>query len=467
MSRHTLPDSPDVLIAGGGTAALCAALAARRLGASVLLLEAAPRELRGGNTRHSRNLRLIHEAPTPFTSGRYDADEFHADLARATGDAGQSALRERLIQGSAGLESWLSSLGVAFQPIDSGVLPHSRKTAFLLGGGKAMLNALYRSAERSGVVISYAHRVGALALRASRLHAVRVHTATSALTLHPRTLIACTGAAQANRHWLHQHWGDAAEGFRNRGTAYADGWLLRALHHAGAQRIGEAHTAYLVAVDARSPDDDGGIATRIRAMPSGIVVNRHGQRFHDEGHDSASTRYSVWGQRLARCPGQIAWLILDERARACAPSALYPPISATTPEALGAQLGIDISAFLTTLADYNASVRPPESPEQHADWHTEGLEPPKSHHARALDTPPYHAWPMRPGLTFTYQGIEIDARARVRLHDGSSAPDLFAAGMIVLPNILERGYVSGLGLTLGAVFGRIAGEEAARHALGT
>lgn len=459
-------ERPDVLIAGGGTAALCAALAARRRGASVLLLEAAPRALRGGNTRHARNLRLMHLAPTPYSPGVYSAEAFRADLERACGETARTALSERLIAESNGLDDWLSDQGVVFQPIAGGLLPESHKTVFLLGGGKAMLNALYGAAERAGVVIRYGHRVSALSLKARRLYAVRVHAGAERLTLYPRALIACTGGAQANRRWLRRYWGAAAEGFLNRGTPETDGHLLAALRHAGAQLIGDPGAAYLVAVDARSPRDDGGIATRIRAMPAGIVVDSSGRRFQDEGADSASTRYAAWGQRLAACPGQIAWLILDEPARRAAPPTLYPPLSAATPEALGARLGIDGVQLGATLAAYNAAVRPPADASDAQGWHTEGLEPPKSRQARALDTPPYHAWPMRPGLTFTYQGVAVDEHVRVRLRDGSSAPDLFAAGMLLLPNILPRGYVSGLGLTISAVFGRLAGEEAARHVLG-
>ena len=504
-----LPTRPDVLVIGGGAAALCAAIAARRAGASVLLLEEAPRWLRGGNTRHSRNLRVMHESPSPLSVGVYPEAEFASDLQRATGGTTDPALARRLIQGSAEIADWLAGSGVLFQPTASGVLPPSRKTAFLLGGGTAMVNALYATAERLGVMIRYGSAVRDPRIGQGRLDQIDCQqgpdtqldvgarlraTAGSGMsmppgepnhpqagsdgggrsqnescrtwTLQPRTAIVCCGGSQANRDWLRDQWGLAAEGFINRGTPFATGEVLHALLRQGALPVGDPHGAYLVAVDARSPDDDGGIVTRVRCMPAGIVVDASGRRLHDEGGDTASTRYALWGQRLAACPGQIAYLILDARGLREAPPSLYPPLAAESIAGLAARLEIPAAALAETLARYNAAVRPPAAGADDSDWRTDGLEPPKSRHARPLIEPPFGAWPMRPGITFTYFGIAVDADTRVRLHDGGTVENLFAAGMIMAPNLIGRGYVSGLALTIGCVFGRIAGAEAARHARG-
>uniref|UniRef100_UPI003594904B FAD-binding protein n=1 Tax=Thiocapsa sp. TaxID=2024551 RepID=UPI003594904B len=204
--------------------------------------------------------------------------------------------------------------------------------------------------------------------------------------------------------------------------------------------------------------------TRVRCMPAGIVVDTAGRRIHDEGGDTASTRYALWGQRLAGCSGQTAYLILDARGVATAPPSLYPPIAAEDIPGLAARLEIAPGPLADTIARYNAAVCPPTGDGDDRGWHTVGLDPPKSHHALPLTEPPFAAYPMRPGITFTYLGVRVDAQTRVRLNDGGTIENLFAAGMIMAPNIFGRGYISGLAMTIGIVFGRIAGEEAARHA---
>ncbi|WP_246172946.1 FAD-dependent tricarballylate dehydrogenase TcuA [Thermochromatium tepidum] len=446
---------------GGGAAALCAAITARRAGCSVLLAEQAPKPLRGGNTRHARNLRLSHDAPTAFTPGAYPASEFWSDLVRATEGRADPVLGPLFVARSAEIEDWLIESGVPLQPIAGGELPESRRTAFLLGGGKTLLNRLYTLAEQLGVEIRYGCEIRDPVIESGRLVAVMASLGGASYPLRPRTLIACCGGAQANRDWLRRHWGAAAAGFINRGTPFADGKLLEDLLRQGVQPVGDPRGAYLVAVDARSPPEDGGIVTRVRAMPEGIVVDAHGCRRHDEGGDTASTRYALWGRRLADWPDQIGYLILDARGLRAAPPALYPPILADGLAELASRLGIEATRLQATVAAYNAAVRPPNA--AHDDWHTVGLDPPKTSRAHPLTEPPFAAYPMRPGITFTYQGVAVDERARVRLSTGGVVENLFAAGMIMAPNLMPRGYVSGLALSIGIVFGRLAGAEAARH----
>lgn len=455
------PTDPDVLVIGGGAAALGAAITARRAGRSVLLAEQAPEPLRGGNTRHSRNLRLSHDTPTPFTHGVYPADEFWSELVRATEGTADPVLGRLFVERSTGIKDWLIEAGVPLQPIAGGVLPESRRTAFLLGGGKTLLNRLYALAERLGVEIRYGCEIRDPVIEDGRLTAVTAHVDGASYPLKPSAVIACCGGAQANRDWLRRHWGTVAAGFINRGTPFADGELLESLLRQGVQPVGDPGAAYLVAVDARSPADDGGIVTRVRCMPEGIVVDAHGRRRHDEGGDTASTRYALWGRRLATWPDQIGYLILDARGLCAAPPALYPPLQADSLAGLAAALGIDPAALCVTVADYNAAVH--QSTDAHDDRHTIGLDPPKTRYAHPLIQPPFGAYPMRPGITFTYQGLAVDAQARVRLAVGGVVENLFAAGMIMAPNLMARGYVSGLALSIGLVFGRLAGEEAARH----
>ena len=444
--------APDILVIGGGIAALCAAITARRTGAAVRLIETAPKPLRGGNARHARNLRAVHDAPTPFSPGTYTEAEFLTELSRIAGDRFDPLLCRRLVAGSASLVPWLAAHGVPFQPAGDGLLPVSRRTSFLFGGGKTMLNALYSTAGRLGVQIAYDSPATALTLADGRVRAVDLPSA----RLQPGAVVLCCGGAQADMASLRPFWGEAADAFVLRGSPYADGALLRGLIGQGVATAGEPGACHLVAVDARSPRADGGIATRVLGIPAGIVVDAAGRRFHDEGGDTGPTRYAVWGRKVAEQPGQLAWLILDAAASTGTLPPVFPPLTAGTLPGLASLAGIDAAGLTATVAAFNAAVR--------ADGRTAGLAPDKTRHARPLTVPPFSAMPIRPGITFTCLGAKVDGQARVLMADGSRVSNLFAAGMIMAPNVLGTGYLAGAGLTIGVVFGRLAGEAAARHA---
>ena len=459
MAPHTAwPEdaAPEVLVIGGGIAALCAAIAARRAGARVVLVECAPQAMRGGNARHARNLRIAHAEPTALSPGRYPADEFYAELQRASGGTGHPTLCRVLANGSADIVPWLRRQGVLFQPAGDGLLPVSRRTCFLHGGGKAAINALYATATRLGVAICYEAMVTALEMDAATLRAVAVRTATGLRTLRPATVVFCCAGEQANPAALRPYWGEAAANFIVRGTPYADGGVLRDLLAQGVAAVGEPGACHLVAVDARSPKADGGIVTRVLGIPAGIVVDRSACRFHDEGGDSGPARYAVWGRKVAQRPGQIAWLILDAVAGATIPPLLFPPFRGETPTALGEAAGLDPVALAATLAGFNAAVT--------GTGGTRGLLPEKTRHARRLEVPPFAAVPIRPGITFTCHGVRVDEAARVVMATGARSTNMFAAGMIMAPGLLGTGYLAGAGLTMGSVYGRIAGEAAARYA---
>ncbi|MGO9024211.1 MAG: FAD-dependent tricarballylate dehydrogenase TcuA [Beijerinckiaceae bacterium] len=427
-----LPLFCDVLVVGGGTAALCAAVSARQAGAAVLLAERAPKELRGGNTRHSRNCRIMHQEPSPLFPASYSEDEFWSDLEHVAGGAVDEALARLLIRRSADIPEWLAANGVAFQTIADGSLPWSRKTAFFLGGGKAMVNALYATACRAGVAILYDSAVSALDLDGSATLSRDGVTK----TVRTRATVVCSGGYQANKAWLRRAWGEAADNFVNRGTPFATGDALQSLLDLGAAAAGSPGACHLVAVDARSPEHDGGIVTRVKAIPFGIVVDRHGRRFHDEEAEAGPKHYSAWGRLVASCPGQSATLILDAKGIERMPPSVFPPIQGQTIAEIAAALNIDLDGLTATVEECGK-----------------------------LKAPPFSAFPIRPGVTFTCHGVKVDQRARVLMSDGHPCKNLFAAGMIMAPNILGTGYLAGAAITIGVVFGRIAGEEAARYAL--
>lgn len=453
----------DVLVVGGGMAALCAAITARRLGASVRLIEAAPIDLRGGNARHARNFRIAHEAPTAFVPGRYSEQAFADHITEVTHGAADPMLTRLLVRKSTELADWLLDKGVRLERMTRRAQPSTR-TAFLFGGGKAMVNSLYATAQSRGVTIDYEHDLIDLATDADGCHATIAH-GSAVEHIAAKTIIVCSGGNQADLAWLRQERGDTARGLVVRGTPFATGTVLRRLLAQGMKPVGDSTRCHIVAVDARGPVCDGGIVTRIAAIPHGIVVDRSARRFADEADDLGKTHYARWGERIAACPDQKAWLIMDADGLAqCGPTA-YAPIRADDIASLAAQLGLDPGALDDTVHRYNAATlnEAGKAPRLRA---THGLQPPKSHEALPLITPPFAAYPLRPGLTFAYLGLAVTSETRVLRADGTPAPRLFAAGTIMAANVLPDGYLAGLGLTIAGVFGRIAGEAAAREALG-
>ena len=276
-----------------------------------------------------------------------------------------------------------------------------------------------------------------------------------------------SGGFESNRDWLREAWGRNERGewpadeFLIRGTRFNQGVLLRDLIGQGADAIGDPMQAHMVAIDARAPRYDGGICTRIDCVSLGIVVNRDGRRFYDEGEDFWPKRYAIWGRLVAMQPGQVAHSVIDSKAI----GRFMPPVfrgeMADTLDALARQLGIPEKTFVNTMQEFNAACR--QGSFDHTvldDCRTEALSPPKSHWARPIDTPPYFGYTLKPGITFTYLGLQVDDRGSVKF-GGVPCRNLFAAGEVMAGNVLGKGYIAGVGMTIGTVFGRRAGESAA------
>jgi tricarballylate dehydrogenase len=454
----------DVAVLGGGNAALCAALTAAERGVRVIVLERAPREFRGGNSRHTRNLRCMHTAPTDVLTDAYSEDEFMADLIRVTGGVTDQTLARIMVRGSADLPRRMNRFGVRFQPSLRGTLHLGRTNAFFLGGGKALMNSAYAAAERLGVRIVYDAEVVGVGIRDGRFAFAEIRTPHGTESVRARTVVLAAGGFESNLEWLAEIWGEAAKNFIIRGTPYNTGTVLRLMLDAGAEPVGDPSQCHAVAIDARAPKFDGGIVTRLDSVPLGIVVNRHGDRFYDEGEDYWPKRYAIWGRLVAQQPDQIAYSIVDSKVIGRFMPSVFPPIVGDSIRELAATLGVPSGTLAATVERFNAAVRPGTFDHQTLDdCRTEGLVPNKTHWAQRLDTPPFHAYPLRPGITFTYLGVKVDERARVVLK-GGLAENIFAAGEIMAGNILGRGYVAGVGMTIGTVFGEIAGQQSSEMA---
>jgi tricarballylate dehydrogenase len=480
----------DVLIIGGGNAALCAALMAREAGASVLMLESSPRVWRGGNSVHTRNLRCMHEAPQDVLTEAYPEEEFWQDLLKVTGGKTTESMARRVIRESASVRTWMQKHGVRFQPSLSGTLHLSRTNAFFMGGGKALVNAYYRSAEQLGVQIRYDTPVAKLELRLSTGSARAVDgmqeqsPAQNAGSMEfaaahlengeritAKTCIVASGGFESNIAWQREAWGQneygewPADNFAIRGTRFNMGVLLKDLMAQGADTTGDPTQSHCVAIDARAPLYDGGIVTRVDCVSLGIMVNKDAQRFYDEGEDFWPKRYAIWGRLVAQQRGQLGYSIIDAKAVGRFMPPVFKGVQADTLQDLARQLGLDEAALMKTVNAYNAACQPGIF--DHAvldDCHTEGLTPAKTHWARPIDTAPFYGYALKPGITFTYLGMKVGENTAIRF-GGQESPNLFAAGELMAGNVLGKGYTAGVGMTIGTVFGRIAGVQAAQAAM--
>ncbi len=331
----------DVIVVGGGNAALCAALEARGAGRSVLLLERSTEHMRGGNTRHTRNIRCSHAEADQFFSGPYSEEEHLKDLISVTGGPQNLDLAKMAIRDSSTLPAWMSKHGVHWQQPLAGTLHLGRTNRWFLGGGKALLNTYYLTAKRMGIAVRYNAMVEDLIIENGKFEAVRLKNETGGELIRARAVVIAAGGYEANIEWLKKHWGDAAENFIIRGTPYNDGTMLAALMKHGAKSIGDPKGFHAIAVDARAPKFDGGIVTRLDVVPFGIVVNRDARRFYDEGEDIWPKRYAIWGTLIAGQPGQIAYGVVDAKAIDRFLPPMFKPFQADTLEALAPQLGLD------------------------------------------------------------------------------------------------------------------------------
>jgi tricarballylate dehydrogenase len=455
----------DVVVVGGGNAALCAALSARESGTSVTVLECAPREYRGGNSRHTRNMRCMHEAPTDVLTGIYTEEEFFADILRVTEGVTNEQLARLVIRESPNSVAWAKRQGVRFQPSLGGTLHLGRTNAFFLGGGKALMNTYYERACERHIHVLYDAEVVELDIRDGRFQGGVATVQGKRQSFRAKSLVVAAGGFEANLEWLKEAWGDAADNFIIRGTPYNRGTVLRMLLASGADSIGDPTQCHAVAIDGRAPKFDGGIVTRLDCVPLGIVVNRSGERFYDEGEDLWPKRYAIWGRLVARQPEQIAYSIIDQKVVGRFMPSVFPPIQSDTLEGLAGALNLPAAKVRETVDVFNRSVVPGSFDHTALDdCRTDGISPPKSHWAQKIDTPPYWGYPLRPGITFTYLGVRVNERAQVFFKGLGPSSNIFAAGEIMAGNILGKGYPAGTGMTIGAVFGRIGGKEAAHAA---
>lgn len=455
----------DVIVVGGGNAGLCAAISASEHVQNVLLVESAPRYDRGGNSKYTRDIRYAHDADR-YTSGEYSNEEFTQDVLRVTHNNTNTHLLDLVVSESRKIPDWLESNNVKIHEALKGTLHLGRTNLFMLGGGKAMINSYYDSALRRGVEVVYDTQCTGLNFSDDGISSVRLSGVKGTVDIEAASVIVAAGGLEANLQWLGEYWGDAVENFIVRGSRHNTGIVLKNLMENGAKTIGDLGQFHSVAVDARSPRYDGGIVTRVDSVPFGITVNRNCQRFYDEGEDLWPRRYAIWGRMIAEQPGQMAFSVVDSKARDMFLPTVFEPHKADSIRELAVMMGLDPELLSGTVEEFNRSVDPKckFNREILDDCGTTGLGIPKSHWARTIDKPPFYGYSFRPGITFTYFGVQVNDRSQILKENGKPFRNLFSAGEIMSGNILSEGYLAGFGLTIGTVMGIIAGREAGKIA---
>jgi len=393
----------------------------------------------------------------------YNEDEYFDDLLRVTAGKTDENLARQAIRTSEACLPWMEAHGVRFQPSLSGTLSLSRTNAFFLGGGKALVNAYYNAAADLGVTVAYDASVSHVVLSDGRFEAVQASVSGTSVTIAGRAAVLASGGFQADIDWLVRAWGPSARNFLIRGTPYNRGEVLRDMLESGAANVGDPTQCHCVAIDGRAPKFDGGIVTRLDCVPFSIVVNKDGRRFYDEGEDVWPKRYAIWGRLVAAQPDQVAYAIIDARSADLFMPSVYPPTVADTIDGLADGLGLPAAELTQTVEAFNAACQPGTfHPTALDGLATAGIEPAKTNWARPIATPPFYGYVLRPGVTFTYLGLKVDETARASA--GSERyENVWAAGEIMAGSILGQGYLAGFGMTIGTVFGRMAGREAAAH----
>lgn len=460
-----MTDSFDIAVIGGGNAALCAAITAAEAGARVLILEAAPKPYRGGNSRHTRNFRCMHSRPLGPLTDSYSEQEYFDDLIKVTGGKTNENLARLAIRGSEECLPWMEERGVRFQPSLSGTLSLSRTNAFFLGGGKGLVNAYYRTAAALGIEVRYEAPVTHLDVEGGKINGIEFTQNGTTHRLSPKAVVVASGGFQADTDWLARAWGPAAKNFLIRGTPYNRGVVLADLLEQGVEQVGDPTQCHAVAIDGRAPKFDGGIVTRLDCVPFSIVVNKDAERFYDEGEEVWPKRYAIWGRLVAAQPEQVGYVIIDAKSLELFMPSVFPPIKADTLEDLASKLNLPADRLCATVEEFNAACGDTSAfhPTELDSVATSGLTPPKTNWARPITEAPFYGYTLRTGVTFTYLGLKVNENAQCSIGNRPMS-NLWAAGETMAGSILGQGYLAGFGMTIGTVFGRIAGREAVAHA---
>jgi len=490
MAQHVA----DVIVVGAGNAAFCAALSAQEHGARVLMLEAAPAEESGGNSRFTAgSMRVVYNGVDDIKTlvpdltqaeiestdfGTYTAEQFFDDMARVTAHRADPDLVELLVRRSFPTLNWMREKGVRLIPIygrqafkiDGKFKFWGGLTVEAVGGGPGLIAMLTQAATKRGVPLRYATRALDLLYDGNRVQGVRARHDSGIEELRANAVVLACGGFEANAEWRTRYLGPPFDLAKVRGSRYNTGDGIRMALEIGASPCGNWSGCHAVQWEMNAPEfGDLAVGDQFQkhSYPFGILINAEGKRFVDEGADFRNYTYAKYGRVVLQQPGQFAWQVFDAKVKHLLRDEYkirqITRVSANSIEEFADKLdGVNAAAFLATIKAWNAAVRTdiPFNPTVKDGRCTHGLAVDKSNWANTIDIPPFEGYAVTCGVTFTFGGLRITPTAQVLDSDYRPIRGLYAAGELV-GGLFYFNYPGGSGLTSGAVFGRIAGAAAA------
>jgi tricarballylate dehydrogenase len=485
----------DVIVVGGGNAAFCAALAAQEQGAKVVMLEAAPEDEAGGNSRFTAgSIRVVYNGVDDIKTlvpdltqaeidttdfGTYTADQFFDDMARVTQHRADPDLVELLVTRSFDTLNWMREKGVRFIPIygrqafkiDGKFKFWGGLTVESVGGGPGLINMLTESAKKRGIEIRYHTRALDLLTDGDRVTGVRIRRDGKVSELACKAVVLASGGFQANPEWRTRYLGPGWDLAKVRGTRFNTGDGIRMALAIGASPCGNWSGCHAVQWEMNAPEfGDLAVGDQFQkhSYPFSILINATGKRFVDEGADFRNYTYAKYGRVVLEQPGQFAWQIFDQKVKHLQRDEYrirqITKVTANTIEEFAQKLeGVNAKQFVETIAEYNKAIRAdvPFNPNIKDGRRTEGLVVNKSNWANTIDAPPFEGYAVTCGITFTFGGLRVNTDCEVLNTDYQPIRGLYAAGELV-GGLFYFNYPGGSGLCAGAVFGKIAGTAAGR-----
>jgi tricarballylate dehydrogenase len=485
----------DVIVVGGGNAAFCAALAAQEQGAKVVVLEAAPEDEAGGNSRFTAgSIRVVYNGVDDIKTlipdltekeieetdfGTYTAEKFFDDMALVTQNRANPDLVELLVTKSFDTLNWMREKGVRFIPIygrqafkiDGKFKFWGGLTIESVGGGPGLVNMLTESAKKRGIEVRYQTRALSLIHNGDRVEGVRIRHDGRDSEIHGKSVILASGGFQANPEWRTRYLGPGWDLAKVRGTRFNTGDGIRMALEIGASPCGNWSGCHAVQWEMNAPEfGDLAVGDQFQkhSYPFAMLVNATGKRFVDEGADFRNYTYAKYGRIVLEQPGQFAWQVFDQKVKHLQRDEYrirqITKVTGNTIEEFASKLeGVDAEQFVKTVAEWNKAVRTdiPFNPNVKDGRSTQGLAINKSNWANTLDTPPYEGYAVTCGITFTFGGLRVNTDCEVLNTDYQPIRGLYAAGELV-GGIFYFNYPGGSGLCSGSVFGKIAGTSAGR-----
>lgn len=487
----------DVVVVGAGNAALTAALSASSKGAKVAILEKAPEHLRGGNSYFTGGLfrfayngmEDISELLPDITAqekenidvGSYKESEFYSDVMRVTEGLSDPTLLQILTSQSFPTMLWMKEQGIPWiLAYGRQAFEHEGKQRFwggliveAVGGGKGLSDRLFELVEKNEIDLFYQTSGTKLSVDINgTIDGLTVKSPSGYENIACKAVILACGGFEANSEMRTRYLGAGWELAKVRGTQYNTGDGINMALEIGAQSHGHWSGCHAVAWDLNAPPHgDRNVADLFQkhSYPFGLIVNVNGERFVDEGADLRNYTYAKYGKEILKQPQRVAFQLFDQKTKHLLRDEYFIPqitmVEANDIEGLAQGLDIDSDGLNQTIQTYNEAVQDGDfNPTALDGKHTEGIIPPKSNWAQRLDSPPYLGYAVTCGITFTFGGLKINSNTQVQDNSDLPIPGLFAAGELT-GGLFYNNYPGGSGLMSGAVFGKIAGESAAKLAL--